>query len=409
MSPKAHVLRLDLPGHWADGWLYKEHLILWSDAGEMFVCPVSNLVKSVEKQVDHRIAVIADFLIFRTDWKRSPAVNRLISLNGVEGNFLAGFGDAPNGIVIQVADAELKQMPGREFSGFMLDSGIYNNCVYVGTTDGLFETRFDPDYPTARKPVATLLEKRVSALTARYSVVNTSAGDEGLWFYRMNFDDESWSKGKSEIKRVAEVSRGNSFAERDLLNYTDDPFPGFMRSDGKKEEGRVDSDSDRWRITGYRDPADIGRVMKSALGLNRESALFDLEPDRGPGQAQVLGNSDKKLLVADRQSLRVVNLTVSRKERDIQAKASKSFPPLSDPAVDLTDILSTHAVDDGFLVEFPEEVRLINPHGSFPVMSEPVAHIRTFANSRRYPDTALMIREDCISLLGTYVTTQQDN
>jgi hypothetical protein len=163
----------------------------------------------------------------------------------------------------------------------------------------------------------------------RPMVVNTSAGDEGLWFYRMNFDDESWSKGKSEIKRVAEVSRGNSFAERDLLNYTDDPFPGFMRSDGKKEEGRVDSDSDRWRITGYRDPADIGRVMKSALGLNREGALFDLEPDRGPGQAQVLGNSDKKLLVADRQSLRVVNLTVSRKERDIQAKASKSFPPLS--------------------------------------------------------------------------------
>jgi hypothetical protein len=367
---------------------------------------VSSLVDSVQRQVDHEIAVIADFLIFRTDWKRSAQFKRLMSLAGTEESFLAGFDRQPDEVVVQVPDVQLEPVSAERVSGFMLDSGIYNNCVYVGTTDGLFETRFDPDHPTVGAEVVQRLQKRVSALTARYSVVNTSADDEGLWFSRMNFDDGLWWKEKSVPRRVAEVSRGNSFAERDLLNYTDDPFPGFMRSAGEKEERRVDSDSPRWRITGYGDPSDIGGVMKSALGLNREIALFDLEPDRGSRQVEVLGNSDKKLLVAYGESLRVVNLTVSRKAQGIQAKASDSFPRFSDPAVDPSDILSTHAVDDGFLVELPDEVRLINSHGSFPVISEAVAHIRTFANSRRYPDVVLMIREDCVSLLGIYVTTR---
>src|SRR6185437_1677944 len=125
-TPRAHVLRLDLPGHWTDGWLYKEHLILWSDAGQMLVCPVSSLVDSVQRQVDHEIAVIADFLIFRTDWKRSAQFKRLMSLAGTEESFLAGFDRQPDEVVVQVPDVQLEQVSAERVSGFMLDSGIYN-------------------------------------------------------------------------------------------------------------------------------------------------------------------------------------------------------------------------------------------------------------------------------------------
>jgi hypothetical protein len=409
MNPKAHVLRLDLPGHWADGWLYKEHLILWSDVGQMLVCPVKSLVESVEKQVDHEIAVMADFLLFRTDWKRSAQFKRLASLDGVEESFLAGFGEASDGIVIELPGAAIDPITAAQVPGFMLDSGIYNNCVYAGTTEGLFETRFDPDAPTVGTDVIQRLDKRVSALTARYSVVNTSAGDAGLLLSRMNFDEGSWRKGNSPPKRVADYSRGNSFAKRDLLNYTDDPFPGFMRSEVEKEEARVDSESDRVRITDYDMPSDIAGVLRSALGIDRQITLIDPESGYGTHQVHVLGNIDKKLLVAYGESLRVVNLTVSKKARDVGAKASDYFPRFPDAAVDPSDILSTHAVDDGFLVELPDEVRLINSHGSFSVLSEPVAHSRTFNHSRRYPDVALVVREDCVSLLGTYMATQQDS
>lgn len=47
-----------------------------------------------------------------------------------------------------VSDVKLEPIAAEQVPGFMLDSGIYNNCVYVGTTDGLFETRFDPNAPT---------------------------------------------------------------------------------------------------------------------------------------------------------------------------------------------------------------------------------------------------------------------
>ena len=64
----------------------------------------------------------------------------------------------------------------------------------------------------------------------------------GPWFGRMHFGDEPWWSEKSTWRQVAEFSRSNSFADVNLLNYTGDAFPRFLRSETSKEKQHGNSE-----------------------------------------------------------------------------------------------------------------------------------------------------------------------
>jgi hypothetical protein len=51
---------------------------------------------------------------------------------------------------------------------------------------------------------------------------------------------------------------------------------------------------------------------------------------------------------------------------------------------------------------------LINSQGSYSLISELVARIRTFAHSRRHREVVLLVRETGVSLLGIYITRDEN-
>ena len=412
MSADCYTFRLDLPGEWADGWLYKEHLILWSRTGEMHVSPLAELDKGVRERVSPALGVVADHLIFRNDWKASDQFRRMTSVPGVEQAFLGDFEHASRELIVSVDEVTPDPVRGERIPGVVLDAAVYANQVYVGSTQGLFETRFDPDRPTHGSAVIERLPDRVSAVTARYAAVNGSAGEAGLWFSRINLDVGRKRTEDGNFRRVAEYSRGNSFATTNLLNYTDEAIPALLRSELSKESSqgdRGDRDSGKLQITGYAAPANIGGVMASAL-QSRRSAWRDATPEFSAsltdGTAEVLGNSGNRLLVAWQESLRVIDLKFL-KDRDVAARRDKDFRDTAGLEIDPVSILDTHEFVNGFLVELPDEVRLINSQGSYSLISEPVARIRTFAHSRRHREVVLLIRETGVSLLGIYITRDE--
>ena len=411
MNAELKVLRLDLPGEWADGWLYKDHLILWSRTGQMYYSPLPEITKLVRKLVSPRLAVVSDYLIFRSDWKISEQFSRLLVVPGVERDFLADFPENSAEIIVPIDGIMPIPVPSEQIPGVSLDTVIYANRVYVGSTAGLFETRFNPDFPHNDNPVVRRLDHRVSSVTAKYSAINCSAGEDGLWFSRVNFGDtEWWRKEGSSPRRVADVSRENSFAFVNLLNYTDDALPAFIRSEAVKDRPHDRAEFEEWQITGYQAPADIGGVMTSALlapSSKSRSTKVRQRDDIGLEAIQVLGNSDYRLLVAWHNSLRVVDIT-ARRGRDIEAKPDRAFRGLSNLDINPFAILGTHPFGRGFLVELQDEVRLINWQGSYSLIGEPVARIRTFTHSRRHREVILLVRETGISLLGIYVTHDTD-
>src|SRR5580698_7028928 len=104
MPAELHVLRLDLPGLWSDGWLYKEHLVLWTRDGHMFTVPLSELTRAVREYESAPLETIADVLIFRNDWKTGELFQRLLQVPGIEESFVRQFSKNAE-IVLSVASA----------------------------------------------------------------------------------------------------------------------------------------------------------------------------------------------------------------------------------------------------------------------------------------------------------------
>ena len=378
------VIRISLPGQWADGWLYKEHLILWSFTGEMHVLPMVELIRLIREQAPPSFAVAADYAIFRNDWKGSEQFRRLRTMTEFTEALHWGFGggEAPAGIVV---DSCLPvPVPGDPVPGTLLDASLYANRVYLASTDGLFETRFDPDKPKYSHPLVRRLDHEVCAINAKYGVINASAGGQGLLFAPVSFDDTNWWRQDQDFVTIAERSFDNSFASFHVLNYTGDSYPALLRAETRPGRSRERTEFQESQVTGYQPGTDIGKFVLAPIGGER---------------TEVLGNSAHRLLLRRGDILQVVSISVSQ-EGELTAKLDRRYGIRGEHEAPLSPVLRTHAVGAGFVLETADGIHLYTPGGSYQLGTEQTATIRTFVNARRHQDTILIIEPDHISLCG---------
>jgi len=401
---KLRVFHLRIPGQWNDGWLYKEHLILWSRSGQMFVTELAELLEKAHTQLTPALSVAADYAIFRNDWKSSEQVNRLIEVADVRQAFFKDFPDSGAPLIMEIESLEMRPSQSDPVPGFILDVSLYADHIFTGTSEGLFESRFDAKSPQARRPVVQWLEKEVSAVNAKNSIVNSSAGEQGLLFSEVNFQDLNWWSERPSFRQTAEISYYNSFVTYHVLNYADKAFPAFLRAETESRVGRTgSSDYQESRVVAYHDQADISFIAGAAIDGSRRVKLSESHSLKSNVEAEpagrVLGNSVNRLLVHWGNALRVVDIS-AQKGKDIAARPDPKYGAIGEADIRPSSVLRTYAIESGFLVELFDEIRLMTPHGSYLVAKEQAARIRTFPYSRRYQDMALVVGEDNVTLIG---------
>lgn len=398
------VIRLRIPGQWADGWLYKENIVLWSRTGEMYAVPFKALDVALRDHASPSQAAAASHLILRSDWKVSEQFRMLSAIGDVRRALFRDFPTAEEGLTVNLDQLSPGPVDSEPLPGAILDSTIYANRVYVGTTDGLFETYFEPDRPMNGNAVLRRLHHRTCAVNAGYSVINSSTESNGLWFAPIRISESGWdgSDSTSDFTRIAEHSRSNSFASRNLLNYIDGSFPTFLRAHAVRERPHAQAEYDAWRVVGYESQAEIGGLALAVLRRSNKVKLSEVSTDdsaESGHDVKVLGNSSYRLLVDWAGALHVVNVAAfDRKE--IEARPNRQFKDNIAASVAPESILESYAVSSGFVVELWDKLCLITARGSYPLFNERAVRVRTFVASRRHKDAVLVVEEDAVSLVG---------
>src|SRR5260370_10855089 len=370
----------------------------------MYVANLAHLLRKFRGETSPALSAVSDYSIFRNDWKISDQFKRLSAVPGVLPALLSDFADSNKPIVVDIDPLGLEPSRSDPVPGFMLDADLYADHIYVGSTRGLFESRFDPGQPLVSSPVVLRLDHEVSTVNAKYSVINTSAGEKGLLYAHVNFDQGNWWSGKPTFKRAAEVSYGNSFASHHhLLNYVNDLFPTFLRAETQRKERDQGSEYQESRVIGYQDQVDISGMTRAAIGRSRKVRLSESEALRTQSEdaptAQVLGNSADRLLIRWFDNLQVVDISAPR-NKDLAARPDPNYRTLREADILPSSILKTYAIKSGFLVELFDEIHLITPKGSYLLVRERAARVRTFIHARRYQDVALIVGEESLSLIG---------
>jgi hypothetical protein len=399
---KFEVVRIRVDGDWCDGWLYKEHMLLWARDGFLHVLPIKRIIQYLERETGSTTAVVLEYLLFRNDWKASEQFRRILEIPTLKRRFVQSIRSCRD--VITIPEALTEAVSIEATPGILLDTEIYANRVYLATTEGLFESYFNSKLARVDQPMVARLGHRTRQVCARYGSVNAAAEEEGLWFAPVLFGEERWQEnGETSFERIAESSLSASFSSRNLLNYTEDPTPAFLRAEAVREKLHARANWDEWRVVSYQRPADITQLTELALrSAHRvEFGAADAAVRAEDGSITALGNWDYRLLLSWGRSLHTINLS-AYEEHDIEARPG-SFNQVDIDGIDPSvDILSTYPIAGGFLVELFDRILLITPTGAHAFFQGAAGRIKTFTQSRRYQDVALIVEENGLSLIGSF-------
>src|SRR5260370_5721777 len=154
----------------------------------MYVANLAHLSRKFRGETSPALSAVSDYSIFRNDWKISDQFKRLSAVPGVLPALLSDFADTNKPIVVDIDPPGLEPSRSDPVPGFMLDADLYADHIYVGSTRGLFESRFDPGQPLVSSPVVLRLDHEVSTITPKNSFLNTSTGITGIHYSHFNYD-----------------------------------------------------------------------------------------------------------------------------------------------------------------------------------------------------------------------------
>lgn len=398
------TFRVRLSGDWQDAWLYKDALLLWGRQNTCYRIPIEQFQRLIDREVGTDLGPLFELAFFRNEWKAGEQYKRLTSVPAVAKSILdvleANFGASDAALTLK---PPLDELPIEPVPGIILDTEVYANRVFIGTTQGAYETRYIPGFSGEPQPTSRLSDHRTSGVSAKYSSLNVSAGNSGLLFKAIQFgaqDDHRVTGSDTPLRRVADVSDSTAFASRNLLNYWGGPVPTLFRSRGHKAVPHDRARHESFAIDGYEEAEQIDDLAWRAFA-SPKAVVQDMDQivDADRSDIEILGNSGHRLLVAAAGVVGVLDIGWKNGRHTHIARSSlygaKQFP------ISRKEILSTHQLGTNFLVEEFDSVSLVSPDGVRPIFAGQAASIRTFSDSVRFREVALIVTDDSLEIVGT--------
>lgn len=386
------VVRVRIGGAYEDAWLYKDHLLAWTTAGELRAAPLSRLV-DIADTGSTDVGTLLALLFIRNDWKASALFRRLVEIRDVE---LAVDGIAAElekeGFAFDEHDL-FDDESGRLVDGTLLNADIYADGIYLSSTKGFFETGISWPGGQLELPsdAAQRLDKRTVGSSIGYGAVNASCEDDGLF---SSFDEFGWSYASSnrDLEQTDDLSYGTSWLGRSLLNWRGDDVR-LLHAETETVDGSTGrSRDDRTVIVEYDARRDLRHDLDDALQPWATRQGYD-----GLTIHRVVANIGAKFVVdSDRGALLMQAVGVSEPDSVATVRSVQRLPTQDEV------VLSANKLSAGLIIESETAVHLWQGDGVIELLSLPVVRVRTFPNSIRYRDMALAISENAIHLIGVF-------
>lgn len=386
----ARTVALRIPGDWSDCFLYKETLLLWSRAGGLYFSPLAALQGAVARSAHAELSPLIDLLLMRNDWLHSAQHGSLMRSTGVRRALLEPIADGDR--VIEIESLSVDAVPSPDHDGYLLDVAVYANRVFMATSAGLFETEFNPEYADKGNPTIQTSSASTTSIAVRGSMLAASQGESGLVVrgVELGHGAEWWRRAQAETpRRVDDYSLHVAHTTYDLANYRGAIAPTLLRADTAQVQG-----NGRFPETVVSD-YDDGQPIDDLVRRHLE----DESSDGAAESFRVVGNLGHRLLISSDDRAEVANLA-AYPGKDVEVNRNGSYRPSKIDPRSVRDALRTHPMRSGFLLEGFNDTAIVTDEGSFRLIDEPRARLRTFPGSRRYNDCFAAIGDGFVDLVG---------
>jgi hypothetical protein len=382
-----NFVKLFIPGNFEDAYLYKGQLLMLTEDRTIHVYELERVVELLNAQYPD-LRPVPELMFLRNDWLVSSQFGSLMQNQDVARAVLGAFRrcdkrllELNNGMF--EPRVQNLEVPAR----VLLDVMLYNDRMYVGADTGLYD--FDVDFRVYAAEALSRPTKRSDArclqTAARFGAVSASCGDDGLFTAVDDFGVLSY-EGRSEMRKVADVSLKSAWMRHDLVNYSTFTTPLLLQSTYERDYGGRLA-PDRTVIT------HIG-----SYGIDLSYLLQTLRDARGVTleDIQYVYNSDTMMFVHT-WSEDFYSLGIRNPERgEPSVHSAKTYKGTG------TRILSAAQSKVGVVVETDNRVLLLADDEWLPVEESEVISVRTFPRSRRFQNVVALTKEDGLLLVALF-------
>jgi hypothetical protein len=389
--------RVRIPGEWMDVWLYKGSVLLWSPDGQIYWVSISALTAEVGRERGVAARLLSEYLIFRNDWKVGDQFQSLQRIQPVRDGLLSEALGGDDSVTL-VSSLMPQPVPSRQrYEGYLLDIAVTGNRIFSATTQGLFETEFNPEHPDDDNELIRNVEGRVNTVAINGNRAAIAMEEEGLRTGEIQFGGGAeWAAHATSFATIDDYALAASFSSYNLLNYRGESTPQFLRAKKRREPAVGAQAYDRTVIVEHERPVSIAKPLADAANMVRRSNT-SMDPDN----LYVVGNSNFRLLVSDGiEYAAVINLGWGSPAERRGIAPNREFTRASLNGRAVAAASSTQELKSGFVLEGFDNIGLMTEHGLYQMPGREVLRTRTFPRSRRHADTYAVVSNGHVEIVG---------
>jgi hypothetical protein len=375
------IINLKFLGNYEDAYVYMGWLNIVTCNRELYCINLDYVAKQIDAE-NHSQRPIATFAFARNDWLSSESTRALLKNPGIKREFFDAFDRFEANYEVSLREGEYSQfhhIPVK--SSVILDMMFYNQRLYIGGNDGLSHVDIDWEEMDVSQTAEKRHDYRCGNLSAKYGMINSSCGNEGLFACFDDFNFSNTVSAERKFRKITERSVRTSWVDSGIANYASNFNVDLYQTTRNKVTQSLEGDRQlATDVTGS--GANLGYHIKETL---RQYSVVEhsIQYSFNNGRFFFVHTHDAKFYCFEmrKNSKGDINVCFTKTQ-----KAEKSR------------ILSAHPIKDGLILETDDRVFLFSQDQWITIYNGPVLSVRTFVKSRRFQNLVAITHEEGVDL-----------
>lgn len=376
-----------------DCYLYAGYLFLIMTNGRITYVSYHRVLHILKKEYP-QFAKLIDLIFLHNEYSKSNAGKIILAVQEVKDAIKKLWLRAAKEIdfTIEFEDIEPYCSDIGEWQSVPLDIRMYAMRLFVGSKDGLFESRLNMEekgYKINPDNLEKIFDAKVINLNAKNGSIILSADSEGLFGAEIDITYERTKVNKKEIssKRSIRTSWANVC---DIMNYESPCEFEYI----KNSSVIIDKQSPKqFRYGDNQEKKKIIRFGESVVDMDKLLRVVDFSKE----DIQYCFNSLTTGFFILNDG-RFINVNFRNEEHIAEVYFSSyiSMQPQNRNRK-VEKVISGSLVPNGCVIEYFDKVVLYQKGKAYTLIEKPVNNVRTYIGSRNYRDMVTIISEDGVS------------
>lgn len=386
-----HTVEFKIRASLVDCYLYAGYLFFIFSNGRISYVSYHRVINMLKERFPHYSSLI-DLIFLHNEYSKTFAGKILLGVKEIKDETRRLWLRAAKEIdfTLDFADIEPFCKEMGEWQSMPLDVRMYAMRLFLGTKEGLFESRLNMEekgYKLHPSRFSKLFDSKVINLNARNGSLVISADKEGLFSAAIDEGGDRTVVNENEVSSNRSI-RASWASVCDLMNYESAQSFEYIKNQSSLINKQP---AKQFR---YGDNPERKRIISFAESVFDMDSLLKVADFKKEDIEYCFNSSKTGFFILKNGSFLNVNFRNESGIAEVYFSSSSTIQPKLYKKTEATKVLSSCLVPNGCVIEYFDRVVLYQRGKAYILVERPVNSVRSYMGSRNYRDIVSIISDE---------------